>query len=425
MHVVIIGNGITGVTAAREIRKAQPGWRITMISSESEVHWSRPALMYVYMGHMRQADTQPYEPHFWVRNRIDLLRAHVVGIDTGAHVVELGDGARLAYDKLLVATGSQPNRFGWPGQDLARVQGMYSLQDLEQLEQNSVGLSQAVIVGGGLIGIEMAEMLHSRGVHVVLLVREQSYWSNALPPEESALVTDVIRAERGIDLRLGTELTEIVGNDRGEACAVITSAGDRLECQLVGLTAGVSPNLGAVRSSEIAVGRGVLVDEFLKTSAPDVWAAGDCAEVVPADGSRSWLQQVWYTGRLQAKAAAANICGSDRPYQKGIWFNSAKFFDVEWQTYGLVSTKPSADETHLYWEAADRRKCMRLVFDAQGAFVAMNVIGIRYRHLVCEGWIRDGLRAPEVLQRLPEGNFDPEFSKRHEAEIAATMKSQL
>ena len=425
MHVVIIGNGITGVTAAREVRKREPGWRITMISAESEFHWSRPALMYVYMGHMRLHDAQPYEPHFWTRNRIDLLRAHVLGVDTDRHRVRLSGGADLHYDKLLVATGSQPSRYGWPGQDLGRVQGMYSLQDLELLEQNSVGLSQAVIVGGGLIGIEMAEMLHSRGVHVVMLVREQSYWSNALPPEESALVTDLIRETDGIDLRLGTELREIIGNDRREACAVITSAGDRVECQLVGLTAGVKPNLSAVQDSDIETGRGVLVDETLKTSAPDVWAAGDCAEIRPADGSRPYSQQVWYTGRLQAEAAAANICGADAPYDKGIWFNSAKFFDLEWQTYGLVPTRPAEGETHLYWEAPDRRKSMRLVFDTQGAFIAMNAIGIRYRHRVCEAWIRDRLTADEVLARLPAGNFDPEFSVRHEGAIAAAMRSQL
>ncbi len=425
MHVVIIGNGITGVTAAREIRKAKPDWRITMISAESEYHWSRPALMYVYMGHMRLDETEPYPPRFWTRNRIDLLRGHVVGVDVARKTVKLAGGVDLLYDKLLVATGSQPNRFGWKGQDLARVQGMYSLQDLELLEQNSIGLKQAVIVGGGLIGVEMAEMLHSRGVHVVFLVREQSYWDNVLPPEESALITNLFADADGIDLRLGTELTEIVGNERGEACAVITSAGDRVECQLVGLTAGVRPNLSAVLDSDIATGRGVLVDESLKTNAPDVWAAGDCAEIVPADGSAHWSQQVWYTGRLQGEAAAASICGVETTYDKGIWFNSAKFLDVEWQTYGWVPATPLAEETHLYWESSDRKKCMRLVFDAAGAFIAMNVIGIRYRHKECESWIRDELSVEQVLERLPRGNFDPEFSRRHEAEIVATLRGQL
>ena len=424
MHVVIIGNGITGVTAAREVRKRKPEWRITMISAESEHHWSRPALMYIYMGHMRLQDTEPYEPHFWTRNRIDLCRGHVTGVDVQAQTVQLAGGAGLSYDRLLIATGSQPNRFGWPGQDLARVQGMYSLQDLELMEQNSAGLSHAVIVGGGLIGVEMAEMLHSRGVHVTFLVREAAYWRNALPAEESALVGDVIRAE-GIDLRLSTELKEIVGNEHGEACAVITSSGERIACQLVGLTAGVRPNLSAVAGSAITTNRGVVVDEQLATSAPNVWAAGDCAEVQPADGSRSWLQQVWYTGRLQGEVVAANLCGEGVTYDKGIWFNSAKFFDLEWHTYGMVPTDPLDGQRHLYWESRDRRKCMRLVFDQRGAFVAMNAMGIRYRHKICEEWIRAGLTAEQVLTRLPEGNFDPEFYRRHEREIAATMRSQL
>lgn len=422
MHVVIIGNGITGVTAAREVRKRQPDWRITMISGESELHWSRPALMYVYMGHMRLQDTQPYAPHFWTKNRIDLMRAWVTGVDVDNRTVQLGDGSSLRYDRLLLATGSQPNRFGWPGQDLARVQGMYSLQDLELLEQNSVGLRSAVIVGGGLIGIELAEMLHSRGVHVTFLVREETYWSNVLPAEESAIINDLIRSE-GIDLRLNTELTEIVGNEHGEACAVVTSAGDRVECQLVGLTAGVRPNLSAIRGSAIETGRGILVDDTLATSAPDVWAAGDCAEIRRPD--RNLVQQVWYTGRLQAEAVAASMCGESTAYDPGIWFNSAKFFDLEWQTYGMVPGTPAPGQRSLYWESPDRRRCVRVVADADGRLHSMHAFGIRYRHRVCEGWIRERLPVSEVLDRLPEANFDPEFYRRHERTIAAALRSQL
>lgn len=424
MHVVIIGNGITGVTAAREVRKRQPRWRITMISAESEHHWSRPALMYVYMGHMRLQDTQPYPDHFWAKNRIDLVRAHVSGIDVSSRTLTFAGGGAMTYDELLVATGSQPNRFGWPGQDLARVQGMYSLQDLELLEQNSVGLSHAVIVGGGLIGIELAEMLHSRGVHVTFLVREERYWSNILPTEESRIIERVIAAE-GIDLRLGTELAEIHGDERGEACAVTTSAGDRIACQLVGLTAGVRPNLSAVAGSAIETGRGVLVDDTLATSAPHVWAAGDCAEIRRPEGARNLMQQVWYTGRLQAEVAAANICGDEAPYEPGIWFNSAKFFDLEWQTYGMVPSRPGEGQRSLYWEAPDQRTCMRLVANGDGTLHSMHAFGIRYRHRVCEGWIRDRLPISEVLERLPEANFDPEFYKRHERQIAAAMRSQL
>ena len=159
MHIAIIGNGISGITAARFIRKLSDH-RITVISAETDHFFSRTALMYIYMGHMRFEDTKPYEDWFWAKNRIDLLRAYVERIDPDQKQLELRDRAPLPYDKLIIACGSTPNKFGWPGQDLDGVHGMYSFQDLEAMERHSPGLQRAVIVGGGLIGIVMAEMFH-------------------------------------------------------------------------------------------------------------------------------------------------------------------------------------------------------------------------------------------------------------------------
>lgn len=424
MHVVIIGNGITGVTVARELRKRSSDARITLVSGESLQHWSRPALMYIYMGHMRPEDTLPYPEPFWAKNRIQRVQAWVEHIDTDAHQLRFADGGTLAYDQLVLATGSQPNRFGWPGQDLERVTGMYSLQDLQRIDQASAGLRQAVIVGGGLIGVELAEMLHSRGVHVVFLVREASYWSNALPPEESAMVTELVRAE-GIELRLSTELKEILGDDEGRARAVVTSDGDEVPCQLVGLTAGVRPNLSALHDSGIETGRGILVDDALRTSAPDVWAAGDCAEIRRPEGQRNLLQQVWYTGRLQGERLARNLLGDVGDYDPGIWFNSAKFFDLEWHTYGTVLPNPPSDEQHLVWQDTAARKLLRLVFGPDGALRGMNALGIRYRHRVFERWIDEKRDASYVLGRLSEANFDPELYRRPEPRIVAALRSQL
>jgi NADH oxidase (H2O2-forming) len=423
MNIVIIGNGITGVTVARTVRKLRPDWTITLVSGESLSHWSRPALMYIYMGHMRLADTQPYEERFWTRNRIERVQGWVSAVDTARKQVSLADGRTLAYDKLVVASGSQPNRFGWPGQDLDRVSGMYSLQDLEAIEAGSSGLRQAVIVGGGLIGVELAEMFHSRGIHVVFLVREDSYWNNALPPEESALVGDVIRGE-GIELRLRAELKEILGDETGGARAVVTRDGEEIPCQYVGLTAGVRPNLSAVEGSGIETERGILVDDLLATSAPDVYAAGDCAEIRRGEGERTLLQQVWYTGRLQGEALGRTLCGDATPYEPGIWFNSAKFFDLEWHTYGTVLPTPGPDERHLVWQDRGARRLVRLVFAGDGALLGMNALGIRYRHRVFERWIGEKRGMDYVLDHLGEATFDPEFSRRYERTIAASMRSQ-
>ena len=186
-HIVIIGNGISGVTAARHIRK-NSDMKITIVSAETKYFFSRTALMYIYMGHMKFEHTQPYENWFWDKNRIDLKEGYVNKIDTDKKTLDFKDSSTLSYDKLIIATGSKPNKFGWPGQDLDGVMGMYHKQDLENLEKyapNKEACKRAVIVGGGLIGIELAEMLRSRKIPVTFLVREASFWNGVLPAQES------------------------------------------------------------------------------------------------------------------------------------------------------------------------------------------------------------------------------------------------
>ena len=188
MHLVIIGNGITGVTCALTVRRLRPEVHITLVSSESAYHYSRTALMYVYMGHLRAQDVKPYEDWFWDENRLELVHAAAVTLNTVKNLVVLDNGATLAYDQLLLATGSESKLYGWPGQHLAGVQGLYNLPDLEAMTRDTHGISRGVVVGGGLIGVELAEMLHTRGIEPLVLVRDARYWSNVLPPEEANLV---------------------------------------------------------------------------------------------------------------------------------------------------------------------------------------------------------------------------------------------
>ncbi len=334
-HIVIIGNGISGVTVARHVRKLSDK-RITIISAETDYFFSRTALMYVYMGHMKFEHTQPYENWFWKKNRIELVKGYVKQVHTSENKVALADGTSIDYDKLVIATGSKPNKFGWPGQDLEGVQGLYSKQDLDNLEKfapDKEHCKRAVIVGGGLIGIEMAEMLRSRKIPVTFLVREDSFWNGVLPAGESALINEHI-LEHHIDLRLGTNLVEILSDENGKAKAVVTDKGDTIPCDVVGLTAGVSPNVDFLKESDIELGRGVKVNRLLETSAKNVYAIGDCAEQHEAIGNRRPIEAVWYTGRMMGETLAQTLCGNPTEYEPGYWFNSAKFFDVEYQTYG-------------------------------------------------------------------------------------------
>jgi NAD(P)H-nitrite reductase large subunit len=417
-QIVIIGNGISGITAARHIRK-RSNFRITVISSETRYFYSRTALMYIYMGHMKFDHTKPYEDSFWRKNNIDLLFDKVDKVNIESKSLALASGTGISFDQLIIASGSTSNKFGWPGQNLQGVQGLYSYQDLELMQKQTSGVTQAVIVGGGLIGVEMAEMLLSRHINVTFLVREKEFWNNVLPLQDANLISRHVRSHH-IDLKLQTELREIKGDENGRVNKVITSDGQVIKCQFVGLAVGVSPNINFLAESRIKVNKGVLVNEFLETNVPDIFAIGDCVERTYELVGRKNIEQVWYTGRMMGEVVAQTICGEKTKYEPGPWFNSAKFFDIEYQTYGTVGNELTSEEADYYWEHASGKKAMHLVWEKQvGLFKGINSFGIRLRHECFDRWLREGRTINYVLTHLAEANFDPEFYTRHETIIAA------
>ena len=415
-HVVIIGNGISGITAARHLRK-RGNDRITVVSSETDHFFSRTALMYIYMGHMRFENTKPYEDWFWKKNKIELIKDHVVQVQPTEKNLQLASGGSLSYDVLIIASGSKSNKFGWPGQDLKGVQGLYSYQDLLEMETNTKGIHHAVIIGGGLIGVEMAEMLLSRNIKVTFLVRELSFWNNVLPRQDADLITRHVRSHH-VDLRLGEELKEIIADEKGSVKEVITKKGDTLACQFVGLTVGVSPNIDFLKDSGIETKRGILVNEFLQTNVPNVYAIGDCVERTYTLPGRRNIEQVWYTGRMMGEVVAQTIADTPTRYEPGPWFNSAKFFDIEYQTYGNVWNELKPNEAEFYWEHDNGQKAMHFVWDKETKqFLGVNTFGIRLRHEGFDQWLRERKSITYVMKHLEEVNFDPEFFSRHEKEI--------
>ncbi|MEN1785877.1 MAG: NAD(P)/FAD-dependent oxidoreductase [Bacteroidota bacterium] len=419
--VVIIGNGIAGITAARHIRKLSDK-RIIVVSAETDHFFSRTALMYVYMGHMKFEHTEPYESWFWSKNNIELVRGYVDEVDPSEKRISIEGSRTLHYDQLILATGSKPNKFGWPGQDLHGVQGLYSKQDLDLLENNAPNKTvckRAVIVGGGLIGIELAEMLRSRNIPVTFLVREKSFWNGVLPAGESQMINEHI-LEHHIDLRLDTNLETIIPDAYGKVKAVTTDKGETIACDMVGLTAGVTPNIDFLKPSGIALGRGIKVNRYLETNQKDIYAIGDCAEQHEAIGNRRPIEAVWYTGRMMGETVAQTICGNRREYKPGHWFNSAKFLDIEYQTYGWVfgARGQKEYEAQFHWRHPKEKICLTVAFHkASNLFLGINTFGMRMRHEVFDRWLTEKREVDYVMEHLAEANFDPELYATYEKEI--------
>lgn len=415
-RIVIIGNGISGITAARHIRK-HSDYDVTVVSSETRYFYSRTALMYVYMGHMTFENTKPYEDTFWKKNRINLVFDHAEKIHEAEQSVQLRSGLKIKYEKLIIATGSRSNALRVAGEGSDGVQALYSYQDLQRMHVNTLDTSRAVIVGGGLIGVEMAEMLRSRDINVTMLIREPAFWSNVLPRQDAEMISRHV-ASHGVELLHNQDLAEIICGVNGRVQAVRTKEGRQIPCGFVGMAVGVHPNTELARASSIKINNGILVNEFLETSSPDIYAIGDCAERAIALAGRKNIEQVWYTARMMGEAVAQTICGDRTPYEPGPWFNSAKFFDIEFQTYGNVDNVPAPGHSDFYWEHPSGRKALHIIWDASSnKFLGINSFGIRLRHERFDRWLRDKRTVQYVMDHLTEANFDPEFAESHEEEI--------
>ncbi len=420
-HIVIIGNGIAGITAARHIRKLSDK-RITIISAETDHFFSRTALMYVYMGHMRWQDIKPYEDWFWKKNRLELKKEYVESVNTDTKTLHFKEGGTLTYDKLILATGSTTNTFGWQGLDLNGVQGLVTKQDLEMLEKNAPNnkvCPNAVIVGGGLIGIEMAEMLRTRDIQVTMLIREPAFWENALPLPNAEMISRHIESH-GVDLRHHTNLDKILGDDEGNVRAVMTTSDEEIPCRVVGIATGVKPNISFLKDSKIETDKGILVNRKLETNIPNVYAIGDCAQQRKPIDQRPPIEAVWYTGRMMGEALAQTICGNPFEYKPGHWFNSAKFFDIEYQTYGWVfsNERRKEYEEQFHWKCDSSLRAVTISYHKEtGEFLGINTFGIRMKHQVFDRWLNEKRSVNYVIENLKEANFDPEFFRRYEGEV--------
>ena len=421
--IVIIGNGVSGITCARNIRKNCDD-EITVISGETEHFFSRTALMYIYMGHMKFEHTKPYEDFFWAKNQITLLKEYISSVDTQKKTLLTRDNKAISFDILIIASGSITKKFNWPGQDLKGAMSLYSYQDLQEIEERTKNIKNAVIVGGGLIGIELAEMLHSRGIEVTMLVIEKYYWNSILPQTDAELVGDHIE-KHGIKVLYETGLKEIIGDSNGNVHAVITTKGETIQCPVIGITTGVTPNVNFLVNSGIETDKGILINNYFETNIVDVYAIGDCAQFTEPVNGRKTIEQVWYTGRMHGETLARTIAGTKTAYNPGPWFNSAKFLDLEYQTYGTVLSQLRDGETFFHWKHPKKEIAFTAVYNPSSKqFIGVNTFGLKLRHECLDKWLKDNVTIDFVLVNLNAAIFDKEFSTNHTTEIIRSYNEQ-
>jgi len=304
---LIVGNGAAGATAALAIREHDATAEIQIVGAEKHAFYSRPGLAYYLTGQIPEGALFSRPDKALDRAHVERTRGRVAAVDPRGHRVELADGKALRYDRLLLGVGATAVRPDVEGIGLEGVVTLDSLDDARLILKLAKKAKRAVVVGGGITAIELAEGLVANGVTTHYLMRGDRYWASVLDERESALVEARLQHD-GVVLHRNTELGRVIGH-RHRVAAIETRDGERIEADMLAVAVGTQVRLELATQIGLQTGRGIFTDDTLATSECDIYAAGDAAEVLdPATGRRG-IDSLWSVAVAQGGVAGANMAG--------------------------------------------------------------------------------------------------------------------
>ncbi|MEW6094200.1 MAG: FAD-dependent oxidoreductase [Chloroflexota bacterium] len=333
---VIVGSGVAGIAAAETLRTLDRSADITIVSEDPYGFYSRPGLAYFLSEELPERQLYVFSKEDWRRLNTRFVQARATRLLPQEYRLELGEAGSLTYDRLLLATGSTAVRLNIPGSDLQGVVKLDTFEDTRRIIALARRARSAVVIGGGIIAVELVEGLRAQGLKVHFFLRGDRYWPNVLDEKESRFVEQRL-AEHGILLHYKTEAAEILGK-RGKVAAVRTTDGQVIHCEIVAAGIGVKPRLELAQAAGLATERGILVDEYLRTSHPDIFAAGDTAQVFDPLTGASSIDTLWDPARQQGRAAARNMVGGEQAFRRGVAVNVLRLAGVMIAIIGSVGT---------------------------------------------------------------------------------------
>jgi NADPH-dependent 2,4-dienoyl-CoA reductase/sulfur reductase-like enzyme/nitrite reductase/ring-hydroxylating ferredoxin subunit len=330
--VVIVGGGAAGFAAAEMLRREGFAGAVTMLSTDTAPPYDRPNLSKDYLAGTAPEDWIPLRPaDFYTEQGIDLeLKVEVAGIDAGRREVTLVDGRTVRFDKLLLATGAEPVRLSIPGAGEPHVHTLRSLEDSRRIIADAATARRAVVIGASFIGLEVAAALRARGLEVHVVGPERIPFVRVLGPELGTFIRS-LHEEHGVHFHLGESAVGI------ERRIVQLKSGTTLAADLVVVGIGVRPRTELAGRAGLAVDRGVVVDEYLETNAPGIFAAGDIARWPDRHAGEPIRVEHWVVAERQGQAAARNMLGFHRPFAEAPFFWS-QHYDVPINYVGHAAT---------------------------------------------------------------------------------------
>lgn len=397
-HHVILGAGPAGVIAAETLRKHVPRDRITLVGDEPEPPYSRMAIPYLLNGNIDELGTylRKSADHFTSR-RIDIVRARATGVDAKTRQVSLDRGDSLAFDTLLIATGSSPVRPPIPGIDLPGVHPCWTLENARSIAELAQPGAKVLQMGAGFIGCIIMESLKQRGVELTVVEMGDRMVPRMMGPAAGGMIRDWCES-KGVRVFTGARV-EAIERGAGQVLQVRLSNGETLAADLVISATGVRPAIGFLENSGIACLLGVLTDEHMQTSVPGIYAAGDCAEAFDKVSGRAIVSAIQPNAADQAYVAAMNMAGKPAEI-KGV--TQINVLD----TLGLISTSvgnwegvPGGEQAEL----ADpvNHKVLNLQFDGD-VLVGCNSVGWTDHVGVMRGLVEGKVKLGEWKTQLME-----------------------
>jgi 3-phenylpropionate/trans-cinnamate dioxygenase ferredoxin reductase subunit len=396
---LIVGASLAGAKAAETLRTEGFDGPLILIGQESERPYERPPLSKEYLLGKAERDTiYVHPPQWYAEHDVDLrLGVTVTGLHPGSHEVSLADGSRTGYSKLLLATGSSPRRLSVPGADLGGVLYLRTVQDSDRLKAAFQDASRVAIIGGGWIGLETAAAARTAGAAVTVLERGELPLLRVLGREAAEVFADLHR-EHGVDLRCGVQVAEITGTN-GIADGVRLADGSRVEADVIVAGVGITPNSQLAAEAALETGNGVVVDAQLRSSDPDIYAAGDVATAFhPLLGKHIRVDH-WYNALHQPQTAAKAMLGQDVAYDRVPYFYTDQY-DLGMEYSGYV--EPDGYDEVVFRGDVPRREFIAFWLSGGRVLAGMNVniwdVNDAIRELIRAGQPvdKDALRDPEI-----------------------------